>query len=215
MKQFAVIGLGRFGTNVAKSLAKMGYEVLVIDKRQEKIQDIIQTVTYAVHADATEEHVLKELGIRNFDVVIVAIGLDMQASILLTVMLKELGVKYVVAKAQTSLHGKVLMKVGADKVVYPERDMGVRVAHSLVSFNVLEHIELSPEYGILEVIAPGNLVGKTLTQSALRAKYRVTVMAIKRGDDLIVSPSANERIEKDDIMVVIGENDSLVKLERD
>lgn len=215
MKQFAVIGLGRFGTSVAKTLHLMGYEVLAIDESQERIQEIVNNVTHAIEADATDENALKALGIRNFDVVIVAIGHDIQSSILITVILKELGVKYVVAKAQTELHGKVLVKVGADKVVYPERDMGVRVAHSLVSSNVLDHIELSPEHSILEVVAPETLVGKTLRQSALRAVYGVTVMAIKRGRDLIVSPSADEPVEENDILVVIGENDRLHNVERE
>lgn len=215
MKQFAVIGLGRFGTSVAKSLTVMGYEVLAIDANQESVQEIVSIVTHAVQADATDENALKALGIRNFDVVIVAIGHHIQASILVTVILKELGVKFVVAKAQTDLHGKVLVKVGADKVVYPERDMGVRVAHSLVSSNVLDHIELSPEHSILEVVAPENMVGKTLRQSALRAVYGVTVMAVKRGNELIVSPSADEPIEENDILVVIGENNRLHNVERE
>lgn len=215
MKQFAVIGLGRFGNSVAKSLTVMGYEVLAIDANQESVQEIVSIVTHAVQADATDENALKALGIRNFDVVIVAIGHHIQASILVTVILKELGVKFVVAKAQTDLHGKVLVKVGADKVVYPERDMGVRVAHSLVSSNVLDHIELSPEHSILEVVAPENMVGKTLRQSALRAVYGVTVMAVKRGNELIVSPSADEPIEENDILVVIGENNRLHNVERE
>lgn len=212
-KQFAVIGLGRFGTSVARTLALMGYEVLVIDTDGEKIQELVEIVTHAVEADAMDEDALKALGIRNFDVVIVAIGHDMQASILVTVILKELGVKYVVAKARNDLHGMVLTKIGADKVVYPERDMGVRVAHSLVATNVLDHIELSPEYSILEVIAPDSLVGKTLRQSALRARFAVTVMAIKRDRDIIVSPEAEEVIRENDVLVCIGENDKLHSVE--
>ena len=215
MKQFAVIGLGRFGTGVAKTLNTMGYEVLVIDDDQERIQEIINDVTHAIQADAKDEQALKALGIRNFDVVIVAIGQDMQASILVTVLLKELGVKSVVTKAQTELHGKVLAKVGADKVVFPERDMGARLAHSLVSSNVLDHIELSPDHSILEVIAPDNLVGKTLKESALRAKYKITIMAIKRGGEIIVSPSPDDPIRENDILVAIGNNDNLRSIERE
>ena len=215
MKQYAVIGLGRFGTSVAKCLTVMGYEVLAIDEDQERIQEVVNSVTHAIQADATDENALKALGIRNFDVVIVSIGHDIQASILITVIVKELGVKFVVAKAQTELHGKVLLKVGADKVVYPERDMGARLAHSLVSSNVLDHIEISPEHSILEVVAPENMVGKTLRQSALRAVYGVTVMAIKRGKDLLVSPSADEPILENDVLLVIGENDRLHNVERE
>ena len=161
-----------------------------------------------------DEDALKALGIRNFDVVIVSIGHDIQASILVSVILKELGVKYVVAKARNDLHGLVLTKIGADKVVYPERDMGMRVAHSLVATNVLDHIELSPEYSILEVVAPDSLVGKTLRESALRARFGVTVMALKRGREITVSPEADEVIKENDILVCIGENDKLHTVER-
>lgn len=215
MKQFAVIGLGRFGTSVAKTLNMMGYEVLAVDDDQDRIQEIVNDVTHAIQADAKDEQALKALGIRNFDVVIVAIGQDMQASILVTVLLKELGVKCVVTKAQTELHGKVLVKVGADKVVYPERDMGTRVAHSLVSSNVLDHIEISPDHSILEVVVPENLVGKSLMESALRAKFGVTVMAIKRGNDIIVSPHPDDPMQEGDILVVIGENKKLRSVERE
>ncbi len=215
MKQFAVIGLGRFGASVAKTLTTMGYEVLAIDDDQNRVQEIVKEVTHAIQADAKDEQALKALGIRNFDVVIVAIGQDIQASILVTVLLKELGVKCVVAKAQTELHGKVLYKVGADKVVFPERDMGARVAHSLVSSNVLDHIELSPDHSILEVVAPETLVGKTLKESALRAKFGVTVLAIKRGTEIIVSPSPDAPIQENDILVAIGENDKLRSIERE
>ncbi len=215
MKQFAVIGLGRFGTSVARTLTLAGYEVLAIDDDQEKVQEIINEVTHAVQADAKDENALKALGIRNFDVVIVAIGKDIESNILVTVLLKELGVKYVVAKARTDLQGKVLAKIGADKVVFPERDMGIRVAHSLVSSNVLDHIELSPDYSILEVVAPDTLVGKTLRESALRKKFGVTLMAIKRGKDILVSPSADEPIRENDILVAIGENEKLRSIERE
>jgi len=200
---------------VAKTLAMMGHEVLVIDERQDKIQEIIDDVTHAIQADAKDEHALKALGIRNFDVVIVAIGKDTEANILVTVLLKELGVRCVVAKARTALQGKVLSKVGADKVVYPERDMGMRVAHKLVSSNVLDHIELSEEHSILEVVVPDILIGKTLKQSALRAKFEITVLAIKRGKDIMVNPSPDEPIQEGDIIVAVGENDKLRSIERD
>jgi len=215
MKQFAVIGLGRFGISLARTLMTMGYEVLAIDDDPERVQDIVNEVTHAIQADATDEQALKALGIRNFDVVVVAIGKDIQASILVTVLLKEVGVKHVVAKALTELHGRVLEKVGADKVFHPERDMGARVAHSLVSSNVLDHIEISPHHSILEVVAPDNLVGKTLKESGLRAKFGVTVMAVKRGDEILVSPSPDDPIRERDILVAIGENDNLRSIERE
>lgn len=213
MKQFAVIGLGRFGTSVALTLSKMGYDVLAVDTSEEKINDIIESVTHAVQVDAMDEQALKALGIRNFDVVIVAIGQDVQSNILVTVMLKEMGVKSVVAKANSELHGKVLEKIGADKVVFPERDMGVKVAHALVSKNILDQIYLSPHHSIIELIAPVEFIGKTLSESALRMKHGVTVLAIRRGDDIIISPGAKQVIKENDILVVIGRNERLQSFE--
>lgn len=213
-KQFAVIGLGRFGQSVATTLAQMGQEVLAIDPNEEKVHDMVDVVTHAIQADATDEDALKALGIRNFDVVIVAIGQNIQASILVTVLLKDLGVKYVVVKAQNELHGKVLERIGADKVVFPERDMGLRIAHKLVSTNVLDQIELSPEFSILEVVAPPELTGVTLLKSQLRAKYGITVLAIKRGPEIVVSPGAQEIILENDVLVVLGENEKLKNIER-
>ncbi|MFZ5625821.1 MAG: potassium channel family protein [Bacillota bacterium] len=212
MQQFAVIGLGRFGTAMAKTLTTMGHEVLAVDKDEDRVQEIRDFVTHAVEADVLDEAVLRELGLTNFDKVIVAIGADVQASILVTVMLKEMGVKKVIAKAQNELHGKVLARVGADQVVYPERDMAVRVAQNLVSCNVLDHIELSRDYSILEIIAPDELVGKTLAQSNIRNKYKVNIMAIKRGEEIIVAPGGQTMIMNNDILVVIGDNKSLKKL---
>ncbi|MFZ3171680.1 MAG: TrkA family potassium uptake protein [Carboxydocellales bacterium] len=217
MRQFAVIGLGRFGSNIASALFRMGFEVLAIDEDEDRVQEIMEQVTHAVQADALDEEVLKKLGLRNFDKVIVAIGHDIQASILVTVMLKDMGVKSVVAKAQNDLHGRVLERVGADQVVYPERDMALKVAQQLVSGNVLDHIELSPEFSILEMITPIEFAGKLLGAIDLRNKHRVSVMAIKRGQDIIVAPGAQEHIEAKDILVVIGANEDLKNLrtERD
>ncbi|MBO8129458.1 MAG: TrkA family potassium uptake protein [Peptococcaceae bacterium] len=213
MKQFAVIGLGRFGASVATTLARMGFEVLAIDRDEDRVNHIMDEVTHAVQADALDDNVLKSLGIRNFDVVIVAIGEDIQASILVTVMLKDLGVVNVVAKARTELHGRVLKKVGADKVVFPERDMGVRLARGLVSKNILDQIELSPDFSILELVAPPVFAGKTLIESGIRRKYGVTILAIRRGNDVILSPGAQQKIEEGDVLVAVGRNDRLKALE--
>ncbi|RPF46666.1 trk system potassium uptake protein TrkA [Thermodesulfitimonas autotrophica] len=214
MKQFAVIGLGRFGTSVAETLSRMGYDVLAVDVDAEKVNAVMDIVTHAVQVDALDEHALKSLGIRNFDVVIVAIGEDIQANILVTVMLKEMGVKTVVAKARTELHGRVLAKVGADKVVFPERDMGVRVARALVAANIVDQIELSPDYSLMELIAPREFVGKSIGEAAIRMKYGVTVLAIRRGDEIIISPGARHTVEEGDILVVVGRNDRLRRLEQ-
>lgn len=160
-QQFAVIGLGRFGSSLAQELMELGYEVLGIDKNEEVVEDISELVTHAVVADATDEEVLRSLGIRNFDCCIVAIGDDIQTSILTAILLKELGVKTVVAKAISVLHGRALDKLGIDRVVYPERDMGIRVAHQLVTPNLLDYIELSNDYSIVEMKVPACLHNKT------------------------------------------------------
>ncbi|MFZ5591828.1 MAG: potassium channel family protein [Bacillota bacterium] len=209
MKQFAVIGLGRFGSSLARTLIRMGYEVLAIDTNEANINNMADVVTHAVQANALEEGVLKSLGIRNFDVVIVAIGQDVQSSILVTVMLKEIGVKKVVAKATNELHGKVLERVGADIVVFPERDMGERVARWLVSRNIIDQINLSPDYSLIEMAAPEKFLGKTLQEVDLRKKYGITVLAIRRNGDFIISPGAKQVLEKNDILIVIGQNEKL------
>ncbi|MCE5286865.1 MAG: TrkA family potassium uptake protein [Pelosinus sp.] len=212
-KQFAVIGLGRFGKSVARTLTNMDYEVLAIDSNEERVQGFSDEVTHVVQADTTEEETLKALGIRNFDVVVVAIGEDVQANTLTVLLLKELGVKYIVAKARNMLHGKMLVKLGVDRVVYPERDMGQRVAHNLVATNVMEYIELSPNLTMVEVATPRILVGKTLAETDLRAKYKVNVVAIKRGEDVIVPPVPSEKILDEDILFVVGDTKGIHKLE--
>lgn len=213
MKEFAIIGLGRFGAAVAKTLYNMGYEVLGIDINEERVQEARDYTTHAVQVDAIDENSLKALGIRNFDVAIVGIGQDIQASILTTLILKEMGIEYVVSKAQNDLHGKVLYKTGADRVIFPERDMGVRVANNLTSTNILDYIELAPDYSIVEVTAPGFMVGKTLMELDLRAKYSINVVAIKSGKDINVAPVADAQIQDGDILVAIGSNDKLKKIE--
>jgi trk system potassium uptake protein TrkA len=212
-KQFAVIGLGRFGKSVAITLSKMGYEVLAIDDDEERVQDLSDEVTHVVQADTTDEETLKALGIRNFDVVVVAIGEDVQANTLTALLLKELGVPYIVAKARNTLHGKMLVKLGVDRVVFPERDMGQRVAHNLVATNVLEYIELSPNLTMVEVTTPRTLVGKTLAQTDLRVKYKVNVVAIKRGEEVIVPPVPSEKILDEDILFVVGDTSGIHRLE--
>jgi trk system potassium uptake protein TrkA len=215
MRQFLVVGLGRFGTSLAKTLYNLGYDVMGIDSNEEIIQNIADSITHAVQADATDENTLKALGVRNFDVAIVSIGNDIQSSILITIMLKEMGIKYVVAKAQSQLHGKVLYKIGADRVVFPERDMGVRVAHNLVSSNILDYIELSPEYSIVEIAAIPAWHNKSLGQLEMRRKYGLNVMAIKRGNnDVKISPHADDLISENDVLVVVGRKSDIEKLER-
>lgn len=214
MKQFAVIGCGRFGSSVARSLFSLGYDVLAIDQDEEKIQEISDFVTHAAQADVIDESTLKALGIRNFDVVVVSIGSDLQASIMATLIAKELGVKTVIAKAQNELHGKVLYKIGADRVVFPERDMGVRVAHNLVSSSILDYIELAPDYSIVEIAAFPEWENKTLKELRLPTRFGVSVMAIKRDNEVNISPYADDMILKDDVLIVVGSNQDLKKIER-
>lgn len=212
-KQFAIIGLGRFGTSVALTLAQAGYEVLAIDSDEERVQEISEEVTHVAVADTTDETALKALGMRNFDVVVVAIGEDIQSNVLTTLLLKEMGVKYIVAKARNKLHGKMLEKIGADRIIYPERDMGQRVAHNLVSTNVLDYIELSPNLSLVEITTPQKLIGKSLVESNLRAEYEVNVVAIKRGEIILVPPNPHDKIQEKDVLIVVGANDGLQHLE--
>lgn len=213
-KQFAVIGMGRFGSSVAEYLAKLGFEVLAVDENETRIQDISDRVTHAVQADSTDEDALRNLGIRNFDVVVVAIGQDVQASIMTTLILKEMNVPYIIVKATNELQGKVLAKIGADKVIFPERDMGKRVAHHLISPHILDYIELSEEHSIVEVRAADALTGKSLRELDIRARYSCNVMGIRRGEKLNIAPGADEKLQEHDILVIIGENVNLARFEK-
>lgn len=212
-KQFVIIGLGRFGTSIAKTLFELGNDVLAIDKDEARVQAISDNVTHAVTADATDENNLKALGIRNFDVAVVTIGSNIQSSIMATLLVKDLGVKYIIVKANNDLHAKVLKKLGTDKIIFPEKDMGVRVAHNLVSSNILDYIELSSDYSIVEIVCPRDWQGKSLTQLNVRSKYGINVMAIKRNKGIDISPSPEEVIKKDDVVVAIGGKEELGKLE--
>ncbi len=212
-KQFVVIGLGRFGTSVAKTLYTLGNDVLAIDSSDDIVQSISDSVTHSVQMNATDENSLRALGIRNFDVAVITIGSDIQASTMATLLVKEMGVKYIIAKANTEIHAKVLYKIGADRVVFPERDMGVRVAHNLVSTNILDYIELSPNYSIAEIVTPKIWHGKTLNELNIRANYGINVVALKRGEEINVSPVAEDTIESGDIIVAIGSEEDLTKVE--
>lgn len=213
MKDFAIIGLGRFGSALVQTLADMGHQVLAIDISEERVQYMSEIATHAVQADAMDEEILKELGIKNFDVVVVAIGHDVQASILVALLLKEMGVKTVVAKALNAMHGKVLEKIGVDKVVYPERDMAIRLAHHLVTTNFLDSIELSEDYSIFEIKTPARMVGKSLGQLALRAKCGISIIAIKTPERIIAAPGAEDVLGPDDILVAIGKKKNMERLE--
>lgn len=213
-KEFAVIGLGRFGGSICRELIVQGMEVLAIDHDEDRVNEFASIASHAVIGDTTDESVLKSLGIRNFDHVIVAIGDDIQSSILTTLILKELGVSNITVKAQNDYHEKVLMKIGADHVVHPERDMGRRIAHKIASNNVLDYLELSDEHSIVEIVASDKLDGKSLIDLDIRAKYGINIVAFKRGSEIIVSPQANETIQTNDILIVIGADQDISRFEK-
>lgn len=211
-KQFAVIGIGRFGESLIRELRKRHHHVLAIDLNEDHIEDISGIATHAVQADATDEKTLKALDIQSFDAVIVAIGGDLEANILTVLTLQELGVKTIYVKAQNAMHGKVLEKMGIPTVIYPERDMALRLAKSLVSRSIIEQIEISSEYGITEFRAPKSFSGRSLAQLRLPNKYNVTILAVKSAEKIKITPPADHVINEGDILVGFGSNDFIEKL---
>ncbi|MHA6483564.1 potassium channel family protein [Paenibacillus sp. strain BS8-2] len=214
-KQFVVIGLGRFGGSVTKTLMSLGYEVMGIDRDERRVQDFAPILSHVYQADSTDESVLKQLGVHNMDHAIVAIGEDLQASILTTLILKDMGIPYVTAKATNDYHQRVLEGLGANHIVHPERDTGIRVAHQVTSKNTVEYMELSPEHSLVEIIAPNNFGGKTLKTLNFRAKFGCNIMAIRRkNNELVVSPLADDFIYEGDMLVVIGKNTDITRFEK-
>lgn len=214
MKSYLVIGLGLFGQAAAIQLCQHGAEVLAMDVRSDLVQQAANDVTHAVVGDAQDKEVLRALGAREFDCAILAIGDDLAASVLITMNLKELGVPYIVCKAHDETHRRVLEKLGADRVVIPEQEYAQRLARSLLSHNVLEYIELSEDYGILEIPAPGKWINKTLKELNIRAKLGVNIIAIERGGEINVSPAADYKITAGDLLVVLGDNYALEAVQK-
>lgn len=212
--QFVIIGLGRFGSSIGQELIQLGCEVLGVDRDEEKVEELSSVLTHTIIADATDEEVLRSVGVRNFDCGVVAIGNDIQASILAAILLKELGVKQVVAKAVTELHGRVLERLGVDRVIYPERDMGIRVAHQLVSPNLLDYIELSKKYTIAEMTVPACLTGKSLAAVNPRGRYGCSVVAINKAKGIVIAPNAEDVLSEKDVMVVIGTNEQIEQFQQ-
>lgn len=208
MKSFVVIGLGRFGSNLACTLYELGHEVLGVDENEDNVKRVADHITHAIIGDPKDESVLQSIGVRNFDCTIVSLSSDIQSSVLVTLMLKEMGVEYVVAKAQSEIHARVLAKVGADRVVFPEKDMGMRLAQSLSRSNILEYIELSDEYSIVEIKVPAMWVGKTLRQLNVRGKYNVNIVGIRHHspDYIEIAPNADSPFNEGEILVIIGSN---------
>ena len=215
MKSYLVVGLGRFGTSIALKLRDLGKEVLVIDEYAESVQKVADLVTYAVIGDARDEEVLNSLDVKNIDCAIVAIGEDLAASILITLNLKQLGVPLVICKARDEQQKRALEKIGADRVVIPEREMGIKLAQSLSSTSVLDYIELSDACGIIELKTPQSWAGKNLRSINVRAKYGVTVIAMrKENGDINVSLDPDAPLETSDILVILGTNDDLLRVQK-
>ena len=211
-KTYAVIGLGRFGTAVADRLYALGNEVLVVDESPEQVQKMESRVTYAVVADARDEAVLRSLGMRNYDCAIVAIGSDLAASVVITMNLKELGVPQVICKAPDETQKRALEKIGADKVMIPEREAGVKLAQAVTSSSILDFIELSDQYGIAEVQLPESWAGKSLRELNIRVKYGVNIIAIRENGKINVVPAVDEALQAGCVLVAVGANEKLTRL---
>ncbi|MGM0653681.1 MAG: potassium channel family protein [Bacillota bacterium] len=214
-RQYLVLGAGRFGSSVAKTLYRLGHDVMVVDSNEDIVQEINSDVTNAVQADATSEKALAALDIKNYDAVVLAVADDMQTSIMAAILLVEMKAHYIVAKAQTDLHGRVLNKIGVNRVVYPEMDMGKKLAHSILAPSIIDLFELSEEYSVVEVKAPKDMTGKSLKDLDLRARHGVSVIALRNetNQKVRISPIGDDIIGVDDIIVAIGDYKSLKKLE--
>jgi trk system potassium uptake protein TrkA len=210
-RQVLIIGLGRFGISLATTLFSMGHDVLAVDEDEKKVQNISSRITHAVQADATDEAVLRELGVSNFDVAIVTIGEAIQNSVLCTILLKKLGVPYVIARAENDLHGTILDKIGADKVVYPEREMGIRVAHSLILTDVQDYIPVAPSYGVSKLAISSYFIGKSLSDIGLGrgGRWGLAVLLIQRGKEVIVTPDRAEIVRQGDVLIAAGSDERL------
>ena len=210
-KQFLVAGLGLFGTSVAVTLQGLGYEVYAMDSDESLVQNLSSQLTYVVSGDASDRKTLQALPLEDIDVAVVAIG-NVERNMMTTMLLKELGIKQVVSKAINNLHGAMLSKIGADKVVYAERDMGERVAHNLISAGVMDYIELSGEISVMSLPIPTEFIGKNLIEADLRRRYDVNVVAIKREGRTMVNPKAQEVFQPEDEIVVLGTHEGVKRM---
>lgn len=219
-KQFGVIGLGRFGSAIATTLAELGHDVIGVDGNEEHVHQLADVITHAIQLDATDAKALRAASMQDVDVAVVSIGENIESSLLVVMQLRELGIETIVAKAVTPLHGRILEKLGVSRVIFPEREMAIRVAHSLVMPNVIDYIELSRDFSIVELPAPEHFVGRTLKQLELRPRFGLTLIAIKRRSDeskavvTNISPTADETIRQGDVLALLGSNDRLSQLDR-
>ena len=217
---FAIIGLGRFGSAMATTLTELGQDVIGIDADEERVQRHADVIRSAVQLDANDERALRAVGVQDVDVAVISIGENIEASLLAVMLVKDLGVPRIIAKAVTALHGRILERIGVDRVIFPERDMAVRVAHSLVVANVLDYIELSRDFSIIEIPAPAAFAGKSLKDLQLRNRFGLTLIAIKRkpsgsGPEVTnVAPNADDQIEAGDVLALLGSNERLAQLDK-
>lgn len=208
-KQFAVFGLGSFGKSVALTLQSFGCDVIAVDNCYEKIQDIADSVSYAMCGDVTEPEFMKTIGARNLDGVVIAVSENLEAAIMATMISKEMGISYVLVKAMDELQGKILEKVGADSIVYPEIDMGERVAKKLISTEFIDWIELSPDYSLTEKLLPKQWEGKSLAELRVREKYGINVIGILKEDKMDMALDPSKPLQPDDMLFIIGKNSDL------
>jgi len=219
-KHFGVIGLGRFGSAMATTLAQLGHDVIGVDGDENRVHQLADVITHAIQLDATDEKALRAAGVQDVEVAVVSIGENIESSLLVVMQLRELGIQTIVAKAVTPLHGRILEKLGVSRVIFPEREMAIRIAHSLVMPNVIDYIELSRDFSIVELPAPAAFVGRTLRQLELRPRFGLTLIAIKRqsgeSSALVtnIAPTAEEMIRDGDVLALLGSNERLVKLDQ-
>ncbi len=212
MKSFAIIGCGRFGSSVAMTLSELGNEVLAVDADHEKVNAIVDKVTSALQVDILDEDIIDVLGLRNFDVAVISIGSNLEASVMGTLLAVEAEVPLIVAKAKTARQGKLLEKVGAHKIIYPERDMGVRLAYNLSSNAIIDYLDISDDFSIAEFFIHDHWVNHTLAQLNHRHKYEVNVIAIRRGDHMIIDNLQDVILQNGDVLVFLGNNHQINKL---
>lgn len=213
-RQILILGLGRFGSAVATTLAELGCEVACVDTDGRRVQALAPLVTQAMLLDSTDREALTQLSVRDFDVAVVAIGADVEASILTTANLAELGCSEIVAKAMTLAHARILEKVGAHRVIFPEHEMGVRLGNALAGTNLIDYMELDPRYAVAEIRCPGEVAGRTLAEANVRGRYGVIVLCVKSGEEVDVIPDADRRLERSDVIVVAGPTKDIDRLAR-
>jgi trk system potassium uptake protein TrkA len=207
-----VIGLGRFGSALARELERLGHEVLAVDRNEQLVNDIAPDVTHALQLDASDEDALRAAGAADFTTAIVAISSAAEPSIFATMVLKRLGVRTVISKAGSVLHGEILARVGADRVVFPERETGLRLAHSFNVPNVIDYLDVAPSFGIEKIRPPTSFIGKTLGELDLKGRLGLTPIALRRAQQVFVNPAREERVADGDELILIGRDDKLDQL---